>query len=130
MGSAKEAQAAIAAARRAFEAPRWRTDRALRARVLYRLAERFEQRATDLVEMLALENGKTKPQGQLEVNFAPETLRFNAALALTDVGRVSQVSSGELSMVVRQSAGVAGIIAPWNSPVALGIRSLAPALER
>jgi betaine-aldehyde dehydrogenase len=76
MGSAKEAQAAIAAARRAFEAPRWRTDRALRARVLYRMAERFEQRATDLVEMLALENGKTKPQGQLEVNFAPGTLRL------------------------------------------------------
>ena len=92
------------------------------------MAERFEERTGDLVEILALENGKTKPQARLEADFAPETLRFNAALALTDTGRVSQVSDGELSMVVRQPAGVARIIAPWNSPVALGIRSVGPAL--
>jgi betaine-aldehyde dehydrogenase len=128
MGTPKEAEAAIAAAKRAFKAPGWRTDRMLRSRVLNRMADRFEERTDELVEMLALENGKTKPQARLEVDFAPETLRFNAALALTDCGRDSQVTEGEFSMVVRQAAGVAGIIAPWNSPVALGIRSLAPAL--
>jgi betaine-aldehyde dehydrogenase len=128
MGAPEEAARAIAAARRAFAAPGWRTDRALRARVLNRMADRFEERTGDLVEILALENGKTRPQARLEAGFAPETLRFNAALALTDTGRISQVSDGELSMVVRQPAGVAGIIAPWNSPVALGIRSLGPAL--
>jgi acyl-CoA reductase-like NAD-dependent aldehyde dehydrogenase len=92
------------------------------------MAERFAERTGKLVDMLALENGKTKPQGRLEVDFAPGTLRFNAALALTDSGRATQVSEGELSIVVRQPAGVAGKIAPWNSPVALGIRSLGPAL--
>lgn len=128
MGSEEEAQRAIGAAKRAFSDTGWRTDRALRARVLNRMADRFEARASELVEILGSENGKTKPQGAMEVAFAPETLRFNAALALTDVGRNSQVSEGEFSFVVRQPAGVAGIIAPWNSPVALGIRSLAPAL--
>jgi betaine-aldehyde dehydrogenase len=128
MGTAKDAQLAIDAAKRAFFNTGWRTDRALRSRVLIQMAERFERRAGELVDMLALENGKTKPQGKLEVDFAPETLRFNAALALTDSGRATQVSDGEFSIVVRQPAGVAGIIAPWNSPVALGIRSLGPAL--
>jgi betaine-aldehyde dehydrogenase len=128
MGGPKEAQAAIEAARRAFADSGWRTDRITRARVLNRMADRFEQRADDLVELLGLENGKTHDQGRLEVAFAPETLRFNAALALTDTGTNSQVSDGELSLVVRQPVGVAGIIAPWNSPVALGIRSLGPAL--
>jgi betaine-aldehyde dehydrogenase len=128
MGGPKEAQAAIEAAKRAFADPGWRTDRLLRARVLNRMADRFEERADDLVELLGLENGKTHDQGRLEVAFAPETLRFNAALALTDTGTNSQVSAGELSLVVRQPVGVAGIIAPWNSPVALGIRSLGPAL--
>jgi len=128
MAGLKEAQAAIEAAKRAFADPQWRTNRLLRARVLNRMADRFEERADDLVEFLGLENGKTHDQGRLEVAFAPETLRFNAALALTDVGTNSQVSEGEFSLVVRQAVGVAGIIAPWNSPVALGIRSLAPAL--
>ena len=128
MAGPKEAQAAIDAARRAFADPVWRTDRRLRARVLNRMADRFEERADDLVELLGRENGKTHDQGRLEVAFAPETLRFNAALALTDAGTNSQVADGELSLVVRQPVGVAGIIAPWNSPVALGIRSLAPAL--
>jgi len=128
MAGPKEAQAAIEAARRAFADPAWRTNRLLRARVLNQMADRFEERADDLVELLGLENGKTHDQGRLEVAFAPETLRFNAALALTDTGTTSQVTDGELSLVVRQPVGVAGIIAPWNSPVALGIRSLAPAL--
>jgi betaine-aldehyde dehydrogenase len=128
MGTPEEAQQAIDAAKRAFRETAWSTDRALRARVLNRMAERFEDRTDDLVEILGLENGKVHDQGALEVAFAPETLRFNAALALTDVGTNSVVTDGELSMVVRQAAGVAGIIAPWNSPVALGIRGLAPAL--
>jgi len=128
MGGPKEVRSAIEAAQRAFAGPAWRTDRLLRARVLNRMADRFEARTDDLVGLLGLENGKTHDQGRLEVAFAPETLRFNAALALTDAGTNSQVSDGELSLVVRQPVGVAGIIAPWNSPVALGIRSLAPAL--
>jgi betaine-aldehyde dehydrogenase len=128
MAGPKEAQAAIEAAKRAFADPQWRTNRLLRARVLNRMADRFEERAEDLVVLLGLENGKTHDQGRLEVAFAPETLRFNAALALTDTGTNSQVTEGEFSLVVRQPVGVAGIIAPWNSPVALGIRSLAPAL--
>jgi betaine-aldehyde dehydrogenase len=61
LGSPREAQLAIAAANRAFAAAGWRTDRALRARVLNRMAERFEARVSELVDMLALENGKTKP---------------------------------------------------------------------
>jgi betaine-aldehyde dehydrogenase len=128
MGTPQEAEQAVEAAKRAFHETSWRTDRALRSRVLIRMAERFEERFDDLVEILGLENGKVHEHGRVEVAFAPETLRFNAALALTDTGTNSQVSEGELSIVVRQPVGVAGIIAPWNSPVALGIRSLAPAL--
>lgn len=127
-GTADDAQRAIAAADRAFRETGWKDDRALRARVLTAMAGRFQARLDDLVEILALENGKVKPQGHLEVDSAPETLRFNAALALTEAGRASQVQPGSLGLVLRQAIGVAGIIAPWNSPVALSIRSLAPAL--
>jgi hypothetical protein len=44
------------------------------------------------------------------VAFAPETLRFNAALALTDTGTNSAVTAGELSLVVCQPVGR---MEPW-----------------
>ena len=127
-GTAADAQRAIEAAHRAFVKTPWKHDRALRARVLNAMADRFAARIDDLVDILAVENGKVKPHGRLEVESVPQTLRFNAALALTDSGRASQVQQDSLGLVVREPVGVAGIIAPWNSPVALAIRSLAPAL--
>jgi acyl-CoA reductase-like NAD-dependent aldehyde dehydrogenase len=125
---AEEATEAVAVAKRVFETSSWRLDRDLRARVLNAMADRFEARTDELVEILALENGKIKPEARFEVEMAGPTLRFNAALALTDTGRAAQTDASTLSVVVRQAAGVAGIIAPWNSPVALVLRSLAPAL--
>src|SRR6516164_2333500 len=65
MGGPGEAQLAIEAAKRAFADPAWRTDRLLRARMLNRMADRFEERADDLVELLGLENGKTHDQGRM-----------------------------------------------------------------
>lgn len=125
---AGEAEQAIVIAKQVFDATSWRFDRDRRARVLNAMADVFEARSEELVEMLALENGKIKPEARFEVSMAGPTIRFNAALALTDTGRAAQVEQGALSVVVRQAAGVAGIIAPWNSPVALALRSLAPAL--
>ena len=123
-----EANRAIAAAVRAFQETDWRENRRLRAKVLNEMADRFEARTDDLVEILALENGKVKTEGRFEVAMVPSKLRFYAAMALTDFGRAMETSSGCYTTTLREPTGVAGIIAPWNSPVVLFIRSLAPAL--
>jgi betaine-aldehyde dehydrogenase len=123
-----EATRAIAAELRAFREADWHVDRRLRAKVLNDMADRFEARAGDLVEILALENGKVRPEAEFEVSMVPSKLRFYAALALTDFGRAMETSPGRCTTTLREPAGVAGIIAPWNSPVVLFIRSLAPAL--
>jgi betaine-aldehyde dehydrogenase len=128
MGRAEDAERAIAAAKQTFRTTSWRGDRALRARVLNTMADLFERRSEDFVEIIALENGKIKPEARFEAAFSAPTLRFNAALALTDSGRASSPERGKLDIVMRQPAGVAGIVAPWNSPLALALRSLAPAL--
>jgi betaine-aldehyde dehydrogenase len=124
----KEATRAIAAARKAFLETDWRADRRLRAKALNDMADRFEARADNLIEILSLENGKVKDEARFEVMMVPSKLRFNAALALTDFGRAMETSPGRYTTTLREPAGVAGIIAPWNSPVVLFIRSLAPAL--
>jgi betaine-aldehyde dehydrogenase len=127
-GGETEATLAIAAAKEAFLGTDWRENRRLRARAINELADRFEARIEDLVEILALENGKIVDEARFEVAMAAPKLRFYAALALTEFGRAIQAEPGRYSTVYREPMGVAGIIAPWNSPVVLFIRSLAPAL--
>ncbi len=119
---------AIAIALEAFRTSPWKDDRRLRAKVLNEMADRFEDATDALIEVLSLENGKVKGEARFEVEMVPKKLRFYAALALTDYGRALEVEPGKYTQVLRQPIGVAGIIAPWNSPVILFIRSLAPAL--
>jgi acyl-CoA reductase-like NAD-dependent aldehyde dehydrogenase len=127
-GGRGEAEQAVNAALRAFRETDWKDNRSLRARVLNAMAARFEARAEALAQLLAKEVGKILPHARFETNTVPFNLRFNAALALTDYGRAAELSEDSFSIVVRQPVGVAGIFAPWNAPIALGIRSLAPAL--
>ena len=123
-----EANRAIETALEVFRESPWRGDRRLRARAINEMADRFEAATDELIEILSLENGKVKPEARFEVEMVPHKLRFYAALALTDYGRAMEVSPGRYTQVLREPMGVAGIIAPWNSPVVLFIRSLAPAL--
>jgi betaine-aldehyde dehydrogenase len=58
----------------------------------------------------------------------PHKLRYWAAAVRLNYGRVAEVMPGHLSCAIRSPIGVAGVIAPFNSPVVLMIRSLAPAL--
>jgi acyl-CoA reductase-like NAD-dependent aldehyde dehydrogenase len=63
-----------------------------------------------------------------ESSTAGMTLRYNAAEALTDLGISAEVAPGQWFSTYQEPTGVAAIIVPWNAPVALLIRSLAPAL--
>jgi betaine-aldehyde dehydrogenase len=127
-GGRKEAELAVNAALQAFNRTDWPHNRSLRASVLNSMAARFEDRAEQLARLLATEGGKILPHARFETSTVPSNLRFNAALALTDHGRAAEVNADSLSIAIRQAVGVAGIFAPWNAPIALSIRSLAPAL--
>ncbi|EHM24341.1 aldehyde dehydrogenase family protein [Streptomyces anulatus] len=127
-GGAPEARAAIDAARRAFETGDWARDRDLRARALFEMSDRMAERRDELVGLLSRENGKIPAEAALEVDLTISKIRYYGALALTESGRASEVKPGLYSMTLRQPAGVAGVIAPWNSPVILSVRSFAPAL--
>ncbi|MFI6577942.1 aldehyde dehydrogenase family protein [Nocardiopsis sp. NPDC050513] len=127
-GGEAEARAAIAAARAAFDTGDWARDRAWRARALNELADRTAERRDELVTLLARENRKILAEAAFEVDLAIPKLRYYAALALTDSGRSAEVGPGLYSMTLRQPAGVAAVVTPWNSPVVLAVRSFAPAL--
>ncbi|RJQ82798.1 aldehyde dehydrogenase family protein [Pseudonocardiaceae bacterium YIM PH 21723] len=125
---AAEAEAAIAAARRAFKQGEWSRDRTLRSRALFEMADRMAERRDELVELLARENGKVLAEAAFEIDLTIPKLRYYGALALTESGRAAEVRPGLYSMTLTEGAGVAAVIAPWNSPVVLSVRSFAPAL--
>ncbi len=123
-----EAREATAAALRSFRGTNWKSDRALRSRVLHELADRFEAYGTELARLVSIETGKVLPEAGFEVSQAASAFRYYSALVLTEHGRASEWAPGQFSLLVREPIGVAGISVPWNAPFALLVRSLAPAL--
>ena len=123
-----DADAAIAAARRAFEQPVWAQNPRLRQMVMWRWADRLESRAEELAQLLTRENGKVLAQSRGEVGGAISEIRYYAGVTRYLPGHVFEVEPGSFSTLLKEPAGVAGIIVPWNAPVILLIRSLTPAL--
>lgn len=127
-GNEETAKAAIAAATRAMRESDWVHDRKLRARVLDKLADAFERNRDELIKILYTENGKIQQDATFEVDLCVPSLRYFASIVRTEAGRIVDSKPGRIAMMVRQPLGVACIIAPWNSPVVLMVRSLGPAL--
>lgn len=123
-----EADAAIAAARRAFDRPQWSQNPRLRQMVMLRWAGRLEARAEELARLLTLENGKVLAQSRGEIAGSISEIRYYAGVTRYMPGHVFEVEPGVFSTLLKEPAGVAGIIVPWNAPAILLIRSLTPAL--
>ena len=124
----EDGEAAIAAARRCFEESGWAHQPRVRSQALLRFADKLEAAKSDIATALARENGKLIGEATHEVVAAVSEARYYAGLARNIFGRVTEVDQGQFSMLAREPMGVAGIIVPWNAPITLLIRSLAPAM--
>jgi betaine-aldehyde dehydrogenase len=127
-GGLNEARAAIAAAREVFDEGSWAASPRVRAAVLLEFAQRLEADAGPLASLLTSENGKLLRESAGEVDGAASELRYYAGMARIMAGRLVEIAPGISSLLSREAAGVVGIIVPWNAPLILLIRSLAPAL--
>jgi betaine-aldehyde dehydrogenase len=127
-GSEAEAAAAIASARKTFDSSPWRHSPRLRADILLAFATRLEQRREEIADWLVTLNGKLRREALGEIMAGVSELRYYAGVARTLAGRIVNIDPGCYSSLDREAAGVAAIILPWNAPVTLLVRSLAPAL--
>jgi acyl-CoA reductase-like NAD-dependent aldehyde dehydrogenase len=119
---------AAALARETFETTGWASSPRLRAAVLFEFADRLEAAKDEIADRVVAENGKLKREALGETMGAISEIRYYAGLARTVLGRTIETMPGNFSMMNREAAGVAAIIVPWNAPVTLLARSLAPAL--
>ncbi len=119
---------AVSRAVSAFFESRWANDGTLRARVLNRYAEALRDNVERLAELLTREQGKPLSEARNELRSSISFVEFYAGLARTVYGRSIVLNENVHGVVLREPVGVVAVITPWNWPLTLLYRSLAPAL--
>ena len=127
-GGTEEARAAVDAAAKAF--PEWsELVPSERAAALRRISSQLLADVDRIADVIVAEQGKPRAQAVWEVRYATEWLEWFAEEARRTGGRMlPSPAPGKRLMVIRQPLGVAMAITPWNFPVAMIARKLAPAL--
>ena len=128
-GGPEDIDRAVRAARRAFEDGPWpRLERSERAQVLHRFADRIEERIEDLFRLETLNNGRPVRETRAQVGRLPEWFRYNASLLLAERTEVVPMPGPYLNYLLRHPIGVCGLLTPFNHPLMILAKSLAPAL--
>jgi succinate-semialdehyde dehydrogenase/glutarate-semialdehyde dehydrogenase len=100
-----------------------------RAKVLKKTAELMRERADMLARTLTMEQGKPVPEAKAEVLHSADTFEWFAEEGKRAYGQVIPNSApGKRHMTLKHPVGVVGAIGPWNFPITLQARKIAPAL--
>ncbi|MDB5352757.1 MAG: NAD-dependent aldehyde dehydrogenase [Planctomycetota bacterium] len=127
-GGRADAEAAIDAAAKAF--PAWKATSAYdRAKILKRTAELMRERADTIARALTMEQGKPLAEAKGETLHAADTFEWFAEEGKRAYGRIiPPANMMKRHHAIKHPVGVVGTITPWNFPVTLPSRKIAPAL--
>jgi succinate-semialdehyde dehydrogenase/glutarate-semialdehyde dehydrogenase len=127
-GGVRETEAAIASAASAF--PEWAAKTAYeRAEVLSTAHRIMLQRSEDLARLMTQEQGKPLRAARNEVGYAADFLSWFAEEAKRIGGvTIPSARADQRFITMRQPVGVVAAITPWNYPISMITRKLAPAL--
>ncbi|MGW5265962.1 aldehyde dehydrogenase family protein [Microbispora sp. NPDC004025] len=125
-----DTEAAIAAARRAFDEGPWpRTPERERGALLLRVAGLLERDKAEIARAESLDTGKRLVESEYDVDDVIACFRYFGGIAGTDAGRVIDTGRADaVSRVVYEPVGVCGLITPWNYPLLQTSWKVAPAL--
>ncbi|MFV8185281.1 aldehyde dehydrogenase family protein [Streptomyces sp. AF1B] len=129
-GTRPDTEAAIAAARRAFDEGPWpRTPERERGALLLRTADLMERDAKEFARAESLDTGKRLVESEYDIADVVACFRHYGGIAGTDAGRVIDTGRDDaVSRVVYEPVGVCGLITPWNYPLLQASWKVAPAL--
>jgi succinate-semialdehyde dehydrogenase/glutarate-semialdehyde dehydrogenase len=100
-----------------------------RGEFLHKIANEIEKRRDEIARTITMENGKPLAQSMGEVGMTVDHLRWFAEEGRRAYGRmIPHQTDGKRNMVIKTPIGVVAAIAPWNFPLVLSIRKVAPAL--
>ena len=129
-GTKADTEAAIAAARRAFDDGRWSDlAPAARKKILLKWADLIDAHAVELAVLGVRENGTEIGMAlKAEPGSAAATVRYYAEAIDKLHGEIAPTDPAFLGLVHREPAGVVGAIVPWNFPLMIGAWKFGPAL--
>jgi betaine-aldehyde dehydrogenase len=128
-GAQRDAEFAIAAARKAFDEGPWSTTSAAdRAALLFKVADAIDAHRDEFVRIDTLNNGKPLREAEYDAIDAANCFRYYAGLATKPHGQTFDVPAASQTFTVREPIGVCGQIIPWNYPLLMACWKLAPAL--
>ncbi len=120
---------AVKAAHAALESKSWGgLAPAERGRMLWRIAQAIRDRAEELATLESRDNGKPLRQARTDVQVAARYFEFFAGIADKIMGNTIPLGPGFLDYTLREPIGVSAQIVPWNYPIQIGSRGMAPAL--
>jgi aldehyde dehydrogenase (NAD+) len=127
-GTAADVDEAMRAARVAFESCREWCEPETRVRVLLRISQLIEREAAPLAELESRDTGKPLSQARTDVAVAARYFQYYAGWADKLYGDSIPRGDGYLDYTIREPWGVCGQIIPWNYPLQIASRCVAPAL--
>jgi NAD-dependent aldehyde dehydrogenases len=127
-GGAAEVDAAVQAARRAFEGHWGRVPAVERGRMLMRLSALILQHQEELAQIEARDTGKPMKQARNDIAACARYFEFYGGAADKLHGETIPFLDGYQVLIVREPRGVTGHIIPWNYPAQMFGRTLGPAL--
>lgn len=128
-GDPADVHRAMAAARRAFQTGPWPTMNVReRARLVNKLADVFEAHLEELYRLETLNNGRPVNETRAQLSRLPDFFRYNAGLALARRDAVIPVEGSYLNYTLRTPIGVVANCTPFNHPLMIMCKSLAPVL--
>lgn len=126
--TSEDAMAALDAAD-AVQAEWARTPARERSEILRRGFELIQERAEDFALLMTLEMGKPLNEAMGEVKYGNEFMRWFSEEAVRHDGRYNATPEGNMKMIVQHKpVGPCLLITPWNFPLAMATRKVAPAV--
>ena len=128
-GDSEDVRAAVDSAKAAFEATAWRQmDPSKRGRLLSKLAQALRDRLGEFAKLETTNNGKPLGQAKGDMAMAARHFDYFAGLADKIQGDTIPVPGNRLDYTVKEPLGVTAHVVPWNYPLVMAARSIAPAL--
>jgi len=126
--TAEDVETAVQAALHAFKHSKWRLSPELRIVTLRKLAAKLRENMPAIVEAEARVTGRPIREMRAQLGRLPEWYDYFASVAETLEDTLPPFGRGYLNYTRREPLGVVGLLTPWNHPLLILTKKLAPAL--